>query len=57
MTLSATDDAAKLPARSLERGVIIALKLLVTGFCFWYLLRKVDVNCWNSAGSHQPSWR
>jgi glycosyltransferase 2 family protein len=44
MTLSATDAAAKLPARSLERGVIIALKLLVTGLCFWYLLRKVDVN-------------
>ena len=44
MSLSATDDAAKLPTRSLERGVIIALKLLVTGLCFWYLLRKVDVN-------------
>lgn len=44
MSLSATDDAAKVGTRSLERGAIIALKLLVTGICFWYLLHKIDVN-------------
>ncbi len=44
MSLSATDNAAKSGTRSLERSAIIALKLLVTGICFWYLLHKLDLN-------------
>lgn len=43
MSLSATDDAAKVGTRSLERSAIVALKLLVTGICFWYLLHKLDL--------------
>jgi Lysylphosphatidylglycerol synthase TM region len=44
MSLSATDHAAKVPARALERGLFIALKVLVTGICFWYLLRTINFN-------------
>jgi hypothetical protein len=44
MTLRATDDPVKLPARPAEKRAIIAIKLLMTGLCFWYLSRQIEVS-------------
>jgi uncharacterized membrane protein YbhN (UPF0104 family) len=43
MRVSATSDREPTPARRIKKVAIIAAKLLVTGACFWYLSRQIDL--------------
>src|SRR5216684_6048288 len=43
MRVSATNDREPTPARRINKVAIIAAKLLVTGACFWYLSRQIDL--------------
>jgi uncharacterized membrane protein YbhN (UPF0104 family) len=44
MRLSATNDREPTPPRRADKVAIIAVKLLVTGACFWYLSRQIDLS-------------
>ena len=43
MMLSVTDDRRPKPARRIDKFAIIALKLMITGACFWYLSWQIDL--------------
>jgi uncharacterized membrane protein YbhN (UPF0104 family) len=44
MRLSVTNDREPTPPRSTDKVAIIAVKLLVTGACFWYLSWQIDLS-------------
>jgi glycosyltransferase 2 family protein len=44
MRLSVTNDREPPPPRRIDKVAIIAVKLLVTGVCFWYLSRQIDLS-------------
>ena len=64
-----TSVASDLDTKRASRGggagkiAIFAAKLLVTGACFWYLSRQINLvrsyppfRCWIFAGPHSPCW-
>jgi uncharacterized membrane protein YbhN (UPF0104 family) len=44
MSLSVTNDREPTPPRKTAKAAIIAVKLLVTGVCFWYLSWQIDLS-------------